>query len=359
MHLALRRWGMGALGLFALGGLGWVLTPGPLPPPAPAQAITPAPFDPAVALEPAAKLAAGLPRLRSLLVSWHGEIVLEQYFRGTRAATFANIKSASKSVISALIGIAIERGLLPGVAAPIAPFFPYLAGKTVDAEKRAITIEDLLTMRSGLRPTSGPYYGSWVVSPNWVQHVLSRPLVSPPGEAMHYSTGNTHLLSAILTKVSGNDTWSFAQQSLGKPLGITLAQWPKDPQGVYFGGNDMLMSPRQMAKFGELYLRHGRAGSQQVIPESWIDTSCLPRTVSPRSGQMYGYGWWVGELAGLRACYAWGFGGQYIFVVPDRDLVVVTTSSPEVGEDRRDHRTALYALVEDLVIRPFAEALGL
>src|SRR6202008_3206196 len=126
----------------------------------------------------------------------------------------ANIKSASKSVISALVGIAIERGHIKSVKEPIVSFFPELLAGEKNAVKRQITIEDLLTMRSGLQTTSNRNYGAWVLSKNWVRHPLTRPIVSQPGTIMEYSTGNTHLLSAILTKATGKSTWQFAQENL-------------------------------------------------------------------------------------------------------------------------------------------------
>ncbi len=296
-----------------------------------------------------------MPRLHSLLVSRHGEMVLEHYFHGTRATSFENVKSASKSVISALVGIAIDRKLLPGVNAPIAPYFPELAAANADPRKRKITIQDLLTMRSGLVDTNRGY-GAWVRSPNWVRYLLTRPLQQPPGEPMNYNTGNTHLLSAILSKVSGVDTWTFAQNTLAAPLGFTLAKWPRDPQGIYFGGNDMLLTPRQMLKFGELYLHHGRSGDRQIVPSSWVDASWVPRTRSLRSGQLYGYGWWITNLDERPVEFAWGFGGQYIFVVPSLDLVVVTTSSVALGNDRREYRQDLFDMVEKDVIHEIAKA---
>ena len=298
-----------------------------------------------------AVVAAGerMPRLHSLLVSRHGELVLERYFHGTRAASSANVKSASKSVISALVGIAIERKLLPGVEAPIAPYFPELTAVSADARKRKITIEDLLTMRSGLTDTNQAY-GAWVRSPNWVHYLLAHSLQAPPGSRMDYNTGNTHLLSAILTKVSGSDTWSFAQKALAGPLGISMPKWPQDPQGIYFGGNDMLLTPRQMLKFGELYLHRGREGVRQIVPAAWVNESFVPRAQSQRSGQLYGYGWWIAELAGHETAFAWGFGGQYIFVVPSLDTVVVTTSSVEPGGDRREYRRGLFEMVERDII---------
>jgi len=297
----------------------------------------------------AVKTGEGLPRLHSLLASRHGEVILEHYFHGTRATSFENVKSASKSVISALVGIAIDRKLLPGLNAPIAPYFPELSAANADPAKRKITIEDLLTMRSGLVDTNRGY-GAWVQSPNWVRYLLTRPLQRPPGEPMNYNTGNTHLLSAILTKVSGSDTWSFAQDALAGPLGITLAKWPRDPQGVYFGGNEMLLTPRQMLKFGELYLHRGRYGDRQIVAASWVEASWTPRTRSLRSGHQYGYGWWITELGGHTVDFAWGFGGQYIFVVPSLDLVVVTTSSIALGDDRREYRQQLFDVLEKDVI---------
>ena len=303
--------------------------------------------------ERALAVAKELPRLHSLIVSRDGEVILERYYNGARATRAANIKSVSKSIVSALVGIAIHRRLIPGVQTPIATWFPELKNDR-DEAKRTITIEDLLTMRSGLESTSNRNYGAWVQSRNWVQHALGRPLLATPGTAMQYSTGNSHLLSAILTRTTRSSTRRFANDALGKPLGFTLAQWPQDPQGVFFGGNDMLMTPRQMLAFGELYRNRGRVGGAQIVPEAWVEQSLVPRGRSPISGTDYGYGWWVRDLGGRRAYYAWGFGGQYIFVVPDLDLVVVTTSASTVAEDRRSHRRNVFDLVEQLIVEPAA-----
>ena len=195
--------------------------------------------------------------------------------RRTRGRS-ANVKSVSKSIISALVGVAIDRGLLPAPETPIRTYFPEIS-KDRDDRKQRITIEDLLTMRSGLESTSNRNYGAWVQSRNWVQHALARPLFAMPGTEMEYSTGNTHLLSAILTKATKTSTWQFAQDALAKPLGFTLARWPQDPQGIYFGGNDMLLTPRQMLAFGELYLRGGRTEQRQIVSEKWIGQSFVPR----------------------------------------------------------------------------------
>ena len=321
--------------------------------PAPVTGSEAQPTDtlPPTTLEAAVGAAANLPRLHSLLVSRRGGMILERYYNGKLPKRLANIKSVSKSVISAAVGIAIDRGLITSARQPIAYFFPDLLGSDDDAPKREITIEDLLTMRSGLESTSNRNYGAWVLSRNWVQYALDRPLLNPPGKTMEYSTGNSHLLSAILTKVTGTSTWHFVQEIIAKPMGFTLARWPRDPQGVYFGGNDMLMTPRQMVAFGELYLNRGRANGQQIVPARWVEASLVPRARSRReSGRFYGYGWWMREMAGHQTIYAWGYGGQFIFLVPDLDLVIVTTASTSVSDERRHHRRAVYDLVERFVI---------
>jgi CubicO group peptidase (beta-lactamase class C family) len=206
-------------------------------------------------------------------------------------------------------------------------------------------------MRSGLESTSFDNYGSWVKSRNWIDFVLSRPMIADRGETVEYSTGSTHVLSAILTKATRRDTHQFAQEVLATPLGFTLPRWPRDPQGIYFGGNEMLLTPRQMLALGALYLHEGRANGRQVVPAAWVETSCVPRGRSRfNPDQGYGYGWWTREFAGRRACFAWGFGGQYILVFRDLDLVVVTTSAVTVSDERRDHRRAIFDILERQIV---------
>ena len=299
-------------------------------------------------LEAAQQAAGELPRLHSLLVSWRGRLLLEHYRAGIRAARPTNVKSVSKSIISALVGVAIDRKLIPGLRTPIVTYFPQLQD---DPQKRRITIEDLLTMRSGLESTSFDNYGSWVRSRNWVQYVLARPMIDEPGNAVEYSTGSSHLLSAILTRATKSSTHAFAQRVLATPLGFTLPPWPRDPQGIYFGGNEMLLTPRQMLAFGELYLRRGELKGRQLLRPEWVDTTCVPRGRSRfNPDQGYGYGWWTRAFAGHDACFAWGFGGQYIFVVRDLDLVVVTTSAASVSDERRDHRRQIFEILERHII---------
>jgi CubicO group peptidase (beta-lactamase class C family) len=304
-------------------------------------------------LSNAAMAARELPQLHSLLVSRRGELVLEHYAPKITASRLANIKSASKSIISVLVGIAIGRGLIRGVDEPIATYLPQLA--RAPAAKRAITIEDLLTMRSGLESTSGGNYGPWVRSRNWVRYVLDRPVVAEPGTSMEYSTGTSHLLSAILTRATKMSTWQFAQERLARPLGISLAQWPRDPQGIYLGGNEMLMTPRQMVAFGEMFLNRGAVKGRQVLSPAWVDDSCRPRTRSRWDlSREYGYGWWIQDVGGHRACFAWGHGGQYIFTFRDLDLVVVVTSTTAASEEGYEYRDRLLRVVGDHVVQAIA-----
>ena len=236
--------------------------------------------------------AAGLPRLRSLLVSQKGRLVREQYFHGARRATRTNIKSASKSIISALVGVAVRDGKLR-LEQRVGEFFPQYVRPPADPRARDVTIGELLTMRAGLQSTSFDNYGRWVTSSNWVRFVLTRPFEAPPGGPMIYSTGSTHVLSAILTKATGMSTREYANRQLGRPLGIIFPRWRTDPQGIYFGGNDMYLTPREMLAFGELYLSGGRARGRQVLPRAWIDSTMVSRTRSGWSGHEYGYGWWL------------------------------------------------------------------
>ena len=176
---------------------------------------------------------------------------------------------------------------------------------------------------------------------------------------MEYSTGSSHLLSAILTKTTGTSTWQFTQDALAAPVGFRLAKWPQDPQGVYFGGNEMLLAPKQMVAIGELYLNRGKSSGRQIVPASWIDTSCEPRTTSAwDSERQYGYGWWIQDFTHGKACFAWGYGGQYILVFRDLDLVVAATSSTTVSEERRGYRRRLLQLIQERVLQPIAAGMA-
>lgn len=293
--------------------------------------------------------AAELPRLHSLLVARHGELAGEEYFGGPGRNRGANIKSAAKSIISALVGIAIREGLLDGLDQPIAPFFAEYIPADADPRLHEVTIGNLLSMQAGLEPTSFGNYGRWVASRNWVRFAVQRPFVDDPGGRMLYSTGSTHLLSAILTRATGRSTLAYAREKLARPLGIELAAWTRDPQGIYFGGNDMLLRPRDLLLFGELYRNGGLHQGTRIVPESWIRDSWTQRTTSPFNGHGYGLGWWLRRSNGYDVRFAWGYGGQYIFIVPELELTVVTTSDPWSAREG-DHNRALHDLLDDYLI---------
>ncbi|MBC53893.1 MAG: 6-aminohexanoate hydrolase [Gammaproteobacteria bacterium] len=301
--------------------------------------------------------ASALPRIHSLLISHQGERIVERYYAGKTASQPANMKSASKSVISALVGIAIDNGYINSVDEPVTTFFPGFTHPQSPERWQQLTVRDLLTMQAGLQSTSGRNYGRWVVSDNWVEAALSRPFIAEPGSDMIYSTGSTHILSAILTRATGMSTREFAQQYLASPMGFRMAYWSQDPQGIYFGGNDMEITPRQMLAFGELYLNNGRYNNAQIVSADWVQDSYQSHATSPRGqGRFYGYGWWLREMAGMLVPLAWGYGGQLIFVVEEYDLVIVATSDSTPGNDRSGHLRQLYAFIENNILAALPKA---
>ena len=304
----------------------------------------------AAALEPVLEQAQRLDRLRTLIVARNGEILIERAFRGPPPDRPVNVKSVAKSLISALVGIAIDRDLLQGVEQPIAPILRDRLPKNPDPRLAWITIGDLLSMRAGLERTSGPNYGRWVSSRDWVRFALARPFVDEPGGRMLYSTGSSHLLSAILTKVSGRTTLQLAREWLGQPLGIAIPPWTRDPQGIYFGGNEMALSPRALLRFGEMYRQDGRIDGGQVVPRTWIEASWRPLTSSPFTGHSCGYGWFVAQAGSHPVYYAWGYGGQMLYVVPDLALTVVITSDPDHPSGRDGYVRVLHALLADAIV---------
>jgi CubicO group peptidase (beta-lactamase class C family) len=186
-------------------------------------------------------------------------------------------------------------------------------------------MEDLVTLRAGLGSTSGGNYGSWVQSRNWVAYALRRPMFDTPGGRMIYSTGSTHILGAAIATATKKTLLQLARERLGAPLKIEVPAWTRDPQGFYFGGNEMALTPRAMLRIALLMRDRGRFGEAQVIPAAWIDASIRRRTQSPFSGLYYGYGWFLSESGWVLAR---GYGGQIIAAHPERRLAVAIASDP-------------------------------
>lgn len=315
--------------------------------PAVAAAVVAAPAAP---LERILDEAGSLPALETVVVARRGRIVAERGYRGHATTRPTNIKSASKLVISALIGIAIDKGMLDGTEQRVADLLPGDLPPDPDPLLRQVTVGHLLSMQAGLGSTSGPGYGAWVGSRNWVRAALARPFVDQPGGRMIYSTGSSHLLSAIVTRHGGGSALDLARRWLGPVDGFAITGWMRDPQGVYLGGNEMAMSPRSLLAFGELYRNGGATGDgTQVISRRWIEASWALRTQSRYTGDGYGYGWFLRRIADEDVRYGWGYGGQMLYVVPRLDLTVVMTSDDQASAARTGHRDALHELLGRII----------
>lgn len=304
-------------------------------------------------IEEAARRAEALGQLHALLVARRGETALARAFRGPAPEWPVNVKSVSKTIVATLAGAAIARGELSGVETPLGDHLTPPPG--ADPRVGRITVEDLLTMRAGLERTSGPNYGGWVSSADWVADALSRPLVAEPGGRFLYSTGSYHVLGAVLAAAAGRDLLSLARERLGEPLGIAVPPWTRDPQGRYMGGNEMALSPKALLRFGETWRQGGDWEGRQVVEPAWIEASWTPRARSPWSGDRYGYGWFLARMGGRRVAYARGYGGQMVYVVPELELTVAITSDPARPARSDGHVGALHALLRDVLI-PAAES---
>lgn len=296
-----------------------------------------------------------IPSVRSLIIQQHGELIGETYFNGRSASRDYNIKSASKSIIGLLVGIAVEEGFISSIDEPIKTYFPDYFEENPDPRKEAITVKNLLSMQAGLASTSSGNYGAWVLSRDWVGYALDQNFVSRIGGRMVYSTGTSHLLSVIITKATGMSTKSFAERYLFNPLGITVGGWDRDPQGYYMGGNNLALSPSDMLKIGQMILDEGQFDGEQIISKEWITDSFKTYTYSNYNPYGYGYQWWNTRTGAYTTFFAWGHGGQYIMMIPELDAVVVITSSVTNESRRRTYKRPVFSLLEDHII-PFLES---
>ncbi len=314
-----------------------------------AFAVSPA-FAASGAWAAVAARARALDQCRSLLIHLDGAPVVAEAFRGPGLDRPAPIKSVSKTIVAALTGAALDRGEIPSVDATLAEVAPRLIPPGADPRVGAISVEDLVTMRAGLERTSGANYGSWVSSRDWVADALSRPLIAEPGGRMLYSTGSFHVLGAVLSEVSGESLLSLARARLGRPLGIDIPAWTRDPQGRYLGGNEMALSPEHMVRFGELYRLGGERDGTRVLSGDWVERSFAPRTRSPFSGLDYGYGWFLGGRGRTAYALARGYGGQVILVAPDVGLTAAITSDPTLPARSEGYFGELMRLIEGAIL---------
>jgi CubicO group peptidase (beta-lactamase class C family) len=272
--------------------------------------------------------------LTSALVVRHGRLVAEQYFQGGRADSLYAARSVTKSVMSLLVGIAIGEGHIADVAVPLSAYFgPPLP--VLDPAKGAITVGDLLTMTSGFKwdeEGNVAEYDNWVSSPDEIAYLISRPLVCQPGHCFNYNSAAVHLLSVILSRAIPIGTAAFADRVLFSPLGFHSVSWEYFLDGYANGGAGLYLRPRDMAKIGALVLQQGVSGRTSIVSSAWIRRSTSSQIATgdglPGIGRLdYGDLWWVGTVNNHGAIVAWGYGGQFIWVVPDLDLVIVTTAA--------------------------------
>jgi CubicO group peptidase (beta-lactamase class C family) len=314
----------------------------------------------------AARLKAQSADVHSVVIVRHGKLVFEQYYAGYDepwggphgqhdfdATTKHDMRSASKSVVSLLVGIAIDRKLIAGVDEPVVKFFPeYAALKTPGWV--GVTLRHLLTMSSGIQwdenrgwtdpANDEPYLGK-LDDP--IGYVLGKPIAVAPDETWNYNGGGTELLGNILERVSGKPLNDFAREVLFEPLGIADERWEAYKNGKVAAAAGLRLRPRDAAKIGQLVLDHGAWNGRQIVPAAWIAESVAPRfqAIGYFGGlAFYGYQWWLGRTLSrgeeIKWIAAMGLGGQRIFIVPDLDLVVMTTSglytSPRQGNAALD-----------------------
>ncbi|MEM6460388.1 MAG: serine hydrolase [Pseudomonadota bacterium] len=294
----------------------------------------------------AVAMARDLDQLHAVVVSRNGSLLFAEAFDGPGLDRIANVKSVSKTILALLTGIAMDRGFLEGPEQRVLP----LLGRAETGDARdELTIAHLLSMQSGLQSTSGPFYGEWIASNNWVDYALNQDLVDQPGGRFIYSTGSWHVLGAVLSKVTDRSLLDLVRSWIGNPLEIEFPAWVRDPQGRYLGGNEMAVTPRGLARLGDTVLAGGLHDGVQIVDPEWIETSWRPRARSPWSGDAYGFGWFLTEFAGQRAAYGRGYGGQLLIVVPDAQLSIAITSDPNRPARSAGYFGTLRMLADQLV----------
>ncbi len=281
----------------------------------------------------------------SMLVIRNGKLVFERYFNGSEAGEANNVQSLSKSILSLVTGIAVTEGALD-VDSTIGSILP----TDLVGQHGELTVENLLTMSGGLKLDAryGEYWYDDTPSdqpgqPSFVKEVLKRPSVAAAGTEMAYSTGLTQVLAAVLTEATGRSLCAYAGDRLLGPLGVDVEKWWMEPGGYFSGGHSLFLTPREIARVGQLVLQDGRWGDEQLVPVSWLDRSLTERwdlgclRVLPFH-QGYGFLWWLYGVNGHEVWNASGNGGQELVIVDDMDLVVVLTHYGHSGEGHQQVR---------------------
>jgi CubicO group peptidase (beta-lactamase class C family) len=286
------------------------------------------------------------PHIRSVLVLRNDALVFEKYYQNFNKNSLFEVASVTKTVTATLIGIAIQEGFLTGVHQKVIDFFPEYVHPETDPFIKEITIQHLLTM------TSGFYWFDTNLS-NKNPEVLADPIkyafqllvVNKPGETFNYNTLNSQILSAIISRATKMSELEFADQYLFGPLHITEKVWPADLRGYNIGGDGLELKSRDMVKIGRLYLQEGKWGSNQILSKEWIAETTRKHNDGgiPEGEQHYGYHCWVTVVQDHPTFFAYGFGGQFIHVIPDLKLVVVITS--DLDQNRDEHRNIINGFI--------------
>jgi len=311
-------------------------------------------IDPALVGAGLAQLAES-PTRRSLILMRSGYIVYEAYFNGSRAADSNNIASVSKSMLSALVGIAIERGYFESTDDRIADFLPEYFESAVDPRLREMTLHQMLTMTHGLAWEENNASRLLNRSENWLADILSIPLSDEPGTRFHYSTGVSHVMSAVLTEATGMSVCEFAHRFLFQPLGIEAEFWGVDPQGYFTGGHSVSMTAREIARFGQLFLDEGAWQGEQIVPGWWVAASTSPQIDIGNNYAGYGYYWWLNQIAAYDMYSALGAGGQILHVIPELEIVLVTTHGFQGNQRDYAEESESYQFIWDYLL-PAIEA---
>jgi CubicO group peptidase (beta-lactamase class C family) len=258
--------------------------------------------------------------IEAIVVIRDGVVVFEQYGPGQGPNTRAEVYSVTKSFASTLVGIARRKGLLQDLDAPILALLPD-EYQNVDERKQAMTLDDVLTMRSGLKWDDNTSISPFYSSPDPVKYMLDLPMAAEPGTRFNYCTGCSHLLMALIEKETGMPALEFAKQELFDPLGIRNPGWVADRDGLPLGGWGLQLSAREMAKLGYLFLRGGTWDGKEIVTPEWVKAATARHTDSDSTiGTGYGYQWWTN--AQHPAYMALGRFGQTVYVNPEKDLVV-------------------------------------
>lgn len=265
----------------------------------------------------------------SVLVIRNGYLIYEEYFRASFPEYKHVVWSVTKSFISALFGIAFFEGYIENTTQKIVDFFPEIKIDDYALGKENITLANLLTMTAGFEWNDDINWPQMINAENQIEYILNLPMIFEPWYGWNYDTGGTHLLSAAIQKAVGNTTLEYAQEKLFEPIGIKDYSWDIDNQGYYYGGHGIYMTPRDMARFGYLYLNNGMWDGEMIIHPDWVGNTTEP-VIDFTGGYGYGGLWWVNY--GMNYYAARGRHGQTIFVNPEHDIVVVVTANFSASE---------------------------